>query len=110
MKDRIEIKGGATRYYLGTREVTEGEYRAVYPLPSMDGQVYQPNRFSGWPILSDALGVHPLDVAQAEADAKAKGVQTEFLADGRAVLTDRAHRKKYLKAYGFHDRKGGYGD
>lgn len=64
----------------------------------------------GWPIHSDALAVHPLDIAEAQADAKAKGVPTQFTADGRVVLTDRAHRKRYLKAYGFRDNQGGYGD
>lgn len=59
---------------------------------------------SGWPIVSDALAVHADQVQEAIADAAKKGVPTEFRKDGRPVLRDRAHRKAYLKAYGFIDR------
>ena len=56
------------------------------------------------------MAVHPSQVAEAEADAKAKGVPTSFLGDGRPVFTSRGHRREYLKAYGVHDNQGGYGD
>lgn len=62
------------------------------------------------PKLSDALAVHPSQVAEAVADAKKKGVPTRFEADGRPIITSRAHQKQYLKAYGFHNRDGGFGD
>lgn len=62
------------------------------------------------PKLSDALAVHPTQVAEAVADAKKKGVPTSFEADGRPIITSRAHQKAYLKAYGFHNRDGGFGD
>ena len=62
------------------------------------------------PKLSDALAVHPTQVAEAVADAKHKGVPTRFEADGRPVITSRAHQKAYLRAYGFTNRDGGYGD
>lgn len=58
----------------------------------------------GWPIVSDALGVHHDQVAEAIADAAKRGVPTEFRSDGRAVLRDRGHRRDYLRAYGFIDR------
>jgi hypothetical protein len=37
-------------------------------------------------------------------------VPTEFLPDGRPIMRSRAHQKAYLKAYGFKNRDGGYGD
>jgi hypothetical protein len=62
------------------------------------------------PKLSEALAVHPDQVPEAVEDAKRKGVPTRFEADGRPVITSRAHQKAYLKAYGFHNRDGGFGD
>lgn len=54
---------------------------------------------NGWPLKSEALAVHPKQRAEAEADARKKGVPTEFDRAGRPVFRDRGHRKKYLKAY-----------
>lgn len=67
------------------------------PSPNAVGQV-------GWPIVSDALAVHHDQVPEAIADAKKRGVPTEFRRDGRPILRDRSHRKAYLKAYEMHDR------
>lgn len=63
-----------------------------------------------WPILSDALGVHPSQVAEATAQAHSVGVPTEFRPDGRAVLRSPEHRKRFAEALGFYDLNGGYGD
>lgn len=82
------------------------EERAEYR-PSF--QCAKPSTWSN-PLLSDALAVHPSQVKEAYEDSVKKGVPTEFLADGRAVLRSREHRRKYLKAYGFYDKDGGYGD
>lgn len=62
------------------------------------------------PKLSDPLGVSPRQVKEAMASSRRKGVPTDFTKDGRAIITSRAHQKKYLRAYGFHNRDGGYGD
>lgn len=62
------------------------------------------------PRLSDALAVTPRQAQAYEADAKRKGVPTEFAKDGRPIMRSRAHQKAYLKAYGFHNNDGGYGD
>jgi len=64
----------------------------------------------GWPLISEAAGVHPLDVADARAQAKRDGVPTEFTPDGRVVFRNRRHRKQYLKTVGLVDKQGGYGD
>ena len=65
---------------------------------------------NGWPILSDAMGVHPRQRQKAYEESVAKGVPTEFAHDGRAILRDRTHRAKFIKALGDHDHDGGYGD
>ena len=62
------------------------------------------------PKYSDAMAVHPDQVPEAIADAKKKGVPTDFLADGRPIFVSRAHQKRYIRAYGFYNKDGGYGD
>jgi len=98
------------KYFLDGKEVTQAEFDQALPDAPKGGKPFESKHCNSWPIYSDALAVHPLDVEEARQDSRAKGVATEFLPDGRAVLTDRGHRKKYMRAYGFHDRKGGYGD
>lgn len=110
MLDKI-VLGKVARYYLDGREVTEGEYRRRYPLPSPGSSRPTGNaNGNAWPIYSDALAVHPEQVAEATDSARARGVPTDFLPDGRPQFRDRAHRRQYMKAYGCHDRDGGYGD
>lgn len=95
-------------YFLEGREVTEEEYRKVYPL---DPGV--PMISAGWsrPMLSDALAVHPSQVQEATARNAKRGCSVTYRTDdGRAIVPDRGERKKLLKIEGFHDRDGGYGD
>lgn len=61
-------------------------------------------------MVSDACAVHPSQVAEAHADARAKGVPTEFTKGGRPIFRDQAHRAAYCKAYGYRDRNGSYRD
>lgn len=63
-----------------------------------------------YPIMSEALAVHPSQREEAIAEAKRLGVPTEFTTRGEPVLTDPGHRKRYARALGFHDRNGGYSD
>lgn len=111
MKGRIVYsrEGGreVPRFFADGREVTREEFDRLFPpRPAGDG-----SGLIGWkPVVSDALAVHPGQVAEATEDAKRKGVPTDFLPDGRPILRSRQHRRAYLKAYGFHDNDGGYGD
>lgn len=109
MRGTIRWAGGRRRFYLDGKEVTEAEFDLAFPPQKITGPFMGPAA-SGWPILSEALAVHPSQVAEAQESARARGVPTQFLPDGRAVLRDRDHRRRYLKAYGFFDRNGGYGD
>ena len=107
MKGRIVGHGDNTRYYIDGKEVTRREFNLSFP----DRPIGNGSGLMGWkPLHSVALGVHPAQITEAVADAKAKGVPTEFDTEGDPVFTSRRHRKEYLKAYGFRDRNGGYGD
>lgn len=65
---------------------------------------------NNWPMLSDAAGVHPDQIPDAQREAKDLGVPISFHPDGRAVFTSARHRKEYCEAIGLYDRNAGYGD
>ena len=70
-----------------------------------------PSSCGTWPMRSDGAGVHPSQIGKAMETASKMGVPTSFDAKtGQAIFESRAHRKKYLKAHGMHDRNAGYGD
>jgi hypothetical protein len=69
-----------------------------------------PSTAGNWPQESDALGVHPSQVAQARQESIRLGVPTEFTSDGQAILTSASHRKQFAEALGYYDRNAGYND
>lgn len=58
---------------------------------------------SGWPIECVASGVHPDQAGELRDYLAKKGVPTEVSADGNPIYRDARHRRKALKARGFHD-------
>lgn len=68
------------------------------------------NTPGNWPMKSDALGCHPDQVKEFEQHCASLGVPTRYTSDGRAVLENREHRRRLLRAMGYHDRDGGYSD
>lgn len=65
-----------------------------------------------WPIYSDATGVNPDQIPQAQEKLlREHGVFTEFCPKtGRAILRDKAHKKAHYEATGNFDGDAGYGD
>ena len=110
MKGTIRGKAGEETYWIDGVQVSKDQFDLAFPdAPAGGGRAG--DSFHGWkPIVSEALAVHPDQVEEAREHSKAMGVPTEFLPDGRPILTSRSHRKSYLRAYHFHDRDGGYGD
>lgn len=104
------IFGTVDRYFVNDKEVPKAEYDAAFPDKWEPGEMLPAQLPECWPMVSEAVAVHPNQRAEAHADAIKKGVPTDFDQLGRPVFTDRGHRKKYMKAYGVHDRNGGYGD
>lgn len=104
---------GPVKWFLNGREVTLAELRRCLPSRLHELAESAPLRAGGhhcWPMCSDAAGVHPDQVAEAQAAATGLGVPTEFTPDGRAVFRSPRHRKLYCEAVGLYDRNGGYGD
>lgn len=64
-----------------------------------------------WPIRSDAAGCHPSQVDEYQTAAASMGVPTEWdRSTGQAIFRSREHRRQLLRAWGWHDKSGGYGD
>lgn len=108
MVGRIVGTGAKTRYLLDGCEVTKATFDKQFP----DQPIGDGSGLLGLirPHPSDALAVHPAQVAEATLNAKIKGVPTEFLPDGRPLMRSRAHQKEYIRAYGFFNKDGGFGD
>jgi len=68
------------------------------------------NTPGNWPQLSDAAGVAPSQVMEAQAEMTKAGVPTDYTEDGRAIFRNRKHRKVALRAMGMYDRNAGFGD
>jgi len=64
----------------------------------------------GWPLHSDAMGVHPSQAKQAYEESVKIGVPTSFDKLGRAIFESRSHRKKYCERMGYYDKNAGYSD
>lgn len=110
MKGRI-IYGKPKRYFIGDKEVTEEFFLECFPSKLLcHGRPPAGPALTGWPIVSDALAVHPLDVAKAAESARRHGVPTDFTPQGQPILRDRQHRKAYLqKVRKVVDRNSYYG-
>lgn len=63
-----------------------------------------------WPMVSDAMGVHPGQIREAMATDQKLGVRAEYTRDGSVIFESPAHRKRYCEAHGVFDRNGGYSD
>ena len=105
---------GKHLHFLDGRQVTRAEYDRAVPSKLDDlfeaGTTAPSHTTTCWPMMSDALAVHPDQVAEATARNRKHGVNVGYLPDGTALLPDRGARKAILKLEGFHDNNGGYGD
>lgn len=86
------------------RAITRGNVTYYRDIDAEHGK--KPTRFSGWPILSDALGVHPEQIPEAQRELQQHGIHAEFTPDGRMQIESRAHQKQILRATKFCDLAG----
>ena len=105
----IYDREGNRRYFVNGAEVTQEKFDVLFPSKPI-GEIPGGHLPGCWPKLGMALAVHPKRRLEAMENAAQKGVPTEFTEEGDVVYRDRAHRKAYHHAYGFHDNEGGYGD
>lgn len=65
---------------------------------------------TGWPLYCESVGVMPDQIPEARRADTVNGVPCDFTPDGRRIFNDRAHMRDWMKANGYHNRDGGYGD
>ena len=110
MRFKMKRVKGEMKFFVDGQEVTEKEFDKAMDqqkpsVSSENGTVKRPRSMKrGYPIKSVALAVHSRQVAKMREDSVKKGVPTDYTTGGRPILRDAAHRKAYLKLYGFHDR------
>lgn len=63
-----------------------------------------PNIPAKYPYYSDAMGVHPKQIPEAQRKLAALGVRVNYTPDGRAIIESPQHRKQLAEAMGLHDR------
>lgn len=100
--------GKPDRFYAGGKEVTAAEFRKCCK-PKGGRRVKAGDRLlvsnlSGWPMRSEALAVHPKQVAEANARNRRHGVNVTYDAEGFAIIPDRNERRKLLRLEGMHDK------
>jgi hypothetical protein len=98
------------QYFLDGRPVSAHEFARLVPSRLDFSAAPGGHGSSCWPMASDAMMVHPSQAQEATANAREIGVPTEYLPDGRPVLTSAAHRKAFARAHHMIDRNGGYSD
>lgn len=61
--------------------------------------VHSPDQGYQTPLLSDALGIHPSQIPEAQQ----RFPHHKFAPDGRMVLESHSERNRVMKELGFHD-------
>ena len=67
---------------------------------------FQDTNGAGWPIHSEALGVHPSQVPEVREAYRHHGVPTEVTPTGEVILRNPAHRREVMKLNHVIDRAG----
>src|SRR5262245_41681570 len=97
-------RDGSRAYYLDDKEVTEKEFEAAFPPKPFGAPELANNTSSCWPMVSEALAVHPEQVAEANARNKKHGIAARYDEGGFCHIPDRSDRKKLLKLEGLVDK------
>lgn len=107
----VAHRDGSCTYLLEGRGVTQAEFEAAFP-PKADflSESAMTQSASAWPMLSEAMAVHPRQVEEATARNRKHGVAVDYTSDGRAILADRGQRRDLMRLERCHDNHGCYGD
>lgn len=63
-----------------------------------------------YPRTSDAMGVNPARIKDAQKLLAEHGVHTEYTSTGEPILRDKKHEREHMKALGYYHRNAGYSD
>lgn len=59
-----------------------------------------------YPLSLESLAVHPSQIAEAREHDARNGVKTDYTPDGRPVMRDPGHYRKYRRLHGVHFKNG----
>lgn len=110
------VYGRVPHYFLDGKPVSKAEYDRAFPSKIKEvlesGQVADGHRPGCWPMVSDALAVHPTQIGEAHDRARRAGVPTEFTGQGQPIFTSQVHRRDYARKVEGRvvDRNACYGD
>ena len=116
MKARVIYHNNGKRtYFIEDMEVSKEEFDATGNHHDHSKPIGIPmhggNHPQCWPMKSDALAVHPNQIAATMARDRKHGIASEYdPVDGRCIIKDRGQRRELMKSYKLHDNEGGYGD
>ena len=104
-------RNGTVSYEIDGRPATEEEVAEAFP-PKPIGCPLQAQTPTCWPMESDALAVHPKQIAEAMERDRRHGIKGVSYRpeDGTCILADRGARRDKMRLQGVHDNQGGYGD
>ena len=110
MRSKVIYRASGPVYMVDGKEVSKREFEKESKIGGILESGVMHTASTGWPMYSDALGVSPSQIKEAREESIRMGVPTDFTKDGRAILRDKGHRRKYAEANGMYDRNAGYGD
>lgn len=103
VQDKEVLRGDTWHFYLNGAEVTEKQYRAVYPeIQPLPGGTLGVDHPAGWPMVSKlGFGIHKRKVAMANAELKKNGITgVVYQPDGSCKIDNSEARRKLLKIRG----------
>jgi hypothetical protein len=102
--------GKPDRYFVDGKPVTRRAFFRLAPEP-VEAHHLVPSTYAGYPKKSDALAVHPNQVAEANERNKKHGIAVTYEeGTGMAVIPSRHEQKKLVRLEGCFNKDGGYGD
>lgn len=92
-------------YLIDGRAVSPDVFRESFPdqliLP---GQPPAGPSLTGWPMVSEAMAVHPKQLELARKLDRDRGAPpTEYTPKGQPIFTSERHKRAFIKAHGVHD-------
>lgn len=94
-------------YFIDGRKVSEREFKKHFGDKKIgDGPISTGN----WnkPVLSEAMAVHPSQIAETVERNRQMGINTDYTPDGRPILKSSKEKLALMRLEGLHENNGGY--
>lgn len=115
-KFQVKFRGNTKVYVVDGKELTQAEFNEAFPDKPL-GEPLQGHTAACWPMVSEALAVHPSQVDQANARNRKHGIAALYQkGTGACQIDSRGDRAKLLKleaktlGHAVFDKQGGYSD